>query len=60
MSIEYCEELDLEFGLFRAVRLDARLFKVKHDRDSVLVIVANQSIVSVSSIRNHVWHQRLL
>lgn len=55
VSVKDGEELDLKLGLLVAVWLDARLFKVKHDRYSVLVVVSDQAIVRVRPVGDHVW-----
>ena len=60
MSIENREELDLTLRLLIAVRLNAWFLQIEHDTDPVLIVVANQSIVSVGSVGNHVWVKRTL
>ena len=60
MSVKYGEELDLELGLLVAVWLKSWLLEVKHNRDSVLVVVSDQSIVGVCSVSDHVRSQSLL
>lgn len=60
MAIENRKELDLELRLLGAIGLNTRLLKVKHDRYSILIIVSNQPIMCVSTIRDHVRVKRLL
>ena len=60
MTIEYSEKLDLELGLLIAIWLDTWLFKIKHDADPILVVVPNQSIVSVGTICYHIRIEYLL
>ena len=55
MPVENGEELNLFLRLFRIIRLHARFFKVKDDRDAIFVIVAEYAIVSIGSIRDEIW-----
>ena len=60
MSIEDSKELYLKLWLLCAIWLDARLFKVQNNRDSVFIVVSNQAIVCVSTIGYHIWKQFFL
>ena len=60
MPVEDGEELDLKLGLLAAVRLNAGLLEVEHDRDAVLVVVADEAVVRVGTVGDHVRRQRLL
>ena len=60
MPVEDGEELDLKLGLLAAVRLNAGLLEVEHDRDAVLVVVADEAVVRVGPVGDHVRRQRLL
>ena len=54
MSVEYCEELNLELWLLVAVWLDAWLFEIKNNRYSIFVVVTDKAVVSVCSVCDHV------
>ncbi len=60
MTIENRKELDLKFGLLRAIRLNARLLQIQDNRDPIFIVVPNEAIVSVSSICDHVWNKFFL
>jgi hypothetical protein len=60
VAIENSEELDLELWLLIAVRLDARLFQVKHDRNTVFIVIPHEAVMSVGSVGDHIWHERPL
>ena len=60
MAVEDGEELNLMLWLLLAVRLNTRLLEVKNDADPVLIVVANETIMSIRSISNHVRDQRPL
>ena len=60
MTIEDCEELNLEGGLLRTCWLNTRLFQIKHYRNTVLIVVSYQSIVCIRSIRDHIRSLGLL
>ena len=60
MAIEDSKELDLELGLLRAIRLDAWFLQIKDNRDTVLVVVADKSVVSVSTVGDHIRQQSFL
>ena len=60
MSIENREELYLKLRLFRGIWLDSRLLKVKHYGNPVLIVISDEAIMGVRTVRNHVWIERLL
>ena len=60
MAVEDGEELNLMLWLLFAVRLNTRLLEVKNDADPVLIVVTNETIMSIRSISNHVRDQRPL
>ena len=60
MAVEDGEELNLMLWLLFAVRLNTRLLEVKNDADPVLIVVTNETIMSIRSISNHVGNQRPL
>ena len=60
MPVEDGEELDLKLGLLTAVRLNARFLEVEHDRDAVLVVVADEAVVRVRTVGYHIGRQGLL
>ena len=54
MTVKNGEELNLKLGLLVAVWFNAWLFKIKHDRYPVLVVITDETIVSICSVGNHV------
>ena len=60
VSIKNRKELYLILWLFRAIGLYSWFLKVKYNRNPVLVIISDEAIVGIRSVRNHVWIQCLL
>ena len=56
VTIEDCEELNGKFRLLGATRLETWFLKIQHNRDSILIIVPDQAIVSICTIGDHVRH----
>jgi len=54
VAVEYRKELDFLLGLFGIVWLKARLFEVKNDRYSVFVVVAEDAVMRVGTVRQEV------
>lgn len=60
VAVKYRKELYFLLRLFGIVWLKARLFEVKHDRYSVFVVVAEDAVMRVGSVRHEVRELALL
>ena len=60
VTVENCKELYLKLRLFRAIWLDSWLLEVEHYRDPVLVVISDQTIVSVRTVCDHIRVKCLL
>ena len=54
MAIEDCEELNFVRRLFCTRWLNTRLLQIKHYRNSVLIVISNQSIMCICSVGHHI------
>ena len=54
MTVKNSKELYLVLRLLRAVWLKSRLFQIQHYRDSILVVVPDEAIVSVRTVGYHI------
>ena len=60
MTVKNSKELYLVLRLLLAIWLKSRLFQIQHYRDSVLIVVPDEAIVSVRAVGYHVGQQNLL
>ena len=60
MTVEDGKELYLMLRLLLAVRLNSGLLEVKHDTDSILIVITDEAIVSIRSVSDHVGNERPL